>query len=198
MWKKFILTILLTGTAFLCIPAQKNGADTPRVVYRPADEAFKDEATGLIFNSRIGGYNKFAVSSNINPVYGTIIRYQNEVACGDIYIYSLDTLGSPVTQEAAEKEFKAVEKSIRTMPERSSLVESVVPKKDLGLELPEGFYGQRFLIRSNGEEMKSLLILFLCKGRIVKIRVSYPADDQQEVRAALLFCKEILKLSSRN
>lgn len=198
MWKKFILTVLLTGVVIPCVHTQESPQDAPRVVYLPADEAFKDESTGLTFNSRIGGYNKFAVSRNVNPVYGTIIRYQNEVAYGDVYIYSLDSQGKPVTQKAAEEEFQAVVKSIRTMSARNSLVESVIPKKDLGWELPAGVYGQRFLIKSNGEEIKSLLILFLCKGKIVKIRVSYPGDDQQEVQGAILFCKEILKLASRN
>lgn len=198
MWNKFILTVLLAGAVLPCVHTQEKTQDAPRVVYRPADEAFKDEATGLTFSSRISGYNKFAVSCNINPVYGTIIRYQNEVAYGDIYIYSLDSQGKPVTQKAAEEEFQAVVKSIRTMSARNSLVESVIPKKDLGLELPAGVYGQRFLIKSNGEEIKSLLILFLCKGKIVKVRVSYPGDDQQEVQGAIFFCKEILKLASRN
>ncbi len=198
MWKKFILTVLLTGAVSLCIHAQENTQDAPRVVYRPSEEAFKDESTALIFNSRIGGYNKFAVSNNINPVYGTTIRYQNEVACGDIYIYSLDTKGSPVTPEAAEKEFKAVKESIRTMPERCSLVKSVLLKKDFGLELPAGAYGQRFLIQSGDGEIKSLLILFLYKGKIIKIRASCPADDQQEIQEAVLFCKEILKLAAES
>lgn len=196
MWKKFILTVLLTGVVIPCVHTQESPQDAPRVVYLPADEAFKDESTGLTFNSRIGGYNKFAVSRNVNPVYGTIIRYQNEVACGDIYIYSLDSQGNPVSPEAAEKEFKDVVQTIRTMPERSSLVEAVTLKSDMGLELPAGAYGQRFQIKANGEEMKSLLILFLCNGKIVKIRVSYPADDQQEVQSALLFCQEILKLAT--
>lgn len=197
MWKKFILTVLLAGNAFLCVHTQEQKADAPKIVYRPADASFKDEFTGLIFKSRISGYNKFAVSCNVNPAYGTIIRYQNEVACGDVYIYSLDSKGNPVSPEAAEKEFKDVVQTIRTMPERSSLVEAVTLKSDTGLELPAGVYGQRFQIKANGEEMKSLLILFLYKGRIVKIRVSYPADDQQEVHEAILFCKEILKLSGR-
>ena len=197
MWKKFILTVLLAGAVLPCARAQEKTQDAPRVVYRPADEAFKDEATGLTFSSRISGYYKAAVSCNVNPAYGTIIRYQNEVPCGDIYIYSLDSQGKPVSQEAAEKEFTAVVQSIRTMPERSSLVESVIPKTDLGLELPAGAYGQRFVIKSNGEEMKSLLILFLCKGKIIKVRISYPADDQQEVQSAILFCKEILKFAEK-
>ena len=198
MWKKFILTVLLAGNAFLCVHTQEQKADAPKIVYRPADASFKDEFTGLIFKSRISGYNKFAVSCNVNPAYGTIIRYQNEVACGDVYIYSLDSKGNPLSPEAAKLEFDAVVKSIRTMPERSSLVESVTVKQETGLKLPSGVSGQCFKIRSHGEDMQSLLLMFLCKGKIIKLRVSCPADDLQEVQEALLFCKEILKLSGRN
>ncbi|MBO5202427.1 MAG: hypothetical protein J6C30_06830 [Lentisphaeria bacterium] len=198
MWKKLILTSLLAGTGLLWINAQESASDAPKVVHRPADEVFADESTGMKFGSRIGGYNKFAVSCNVNPVYGTIIRYQNEVACGDVYIYSLDSQGKPVAQKALDQEFAAVVQSIRTMPERSSLVESVTVKQETGLKLPSGVSGQCFKIRSNGEDMQSLLLMFLCKGKIIKLRVSCPADDLQEVQEALLFCKEILKLSGRN
>ena len=198
MWKKLILASLLAGTGLLWINAQEGTSDAPKVVYRPADEVFEDEVTGMKFGSRIGGYNKFAVSCNVNPVYGTIIRYQNEVACGDIYIYSLDSQGKPVTQKALDQEFAAVVQSIRTMPERSSLVESVTVKQETGLKLPSGVSGQCFKIRSHGEDMQSLLLMFLCKGKIIKLRVSCPADDLQEVQEMLLFCKEVMKLSGRN
>ena len=198
MWKKLILTSLLAGTGLLWINAQESASDAPKVVHRPADEVFADESTGMKFGSRIGGYTKFAVSCNVNPVYGTIIRYQNEVACGDVYIYSLDSQGKPVAQKALDQEFAAVVQSIRTMPERSSLVESVTVKQETGLKLPSGVSRQCFKIRSNGEDMQSLLLMFLCKGKIIKLRVSCPADDMQEVQEALLFCKEILKLSGLN
>lgn len=194
MWKKLVLISCLAGMVPLHSFAQEN-AEKPKVVYRPAEEVFEDESTGLKFISRISSYNKFAVSCNVNPVYGTIIRYQNEVACGDIYIYSLDSKGSPVTPDALQKEFADVVKSISSMPQRSSLIKAVTPESSTGIKLPAGVSGQCFRIKTGDGEMKSLLLMFLYKGKVIKIRASFPIADPQEEAEALLFCREILKLT---
>lgn len=195
MWKKSILASLLIGAVPLCIFA--GDAAGPEVEYRPADEVFKDEVTGLKFSNRVAAYSKFAVSCNVNPVYGNVVRYRSETACGDVYIYSLNSKGDPVAQDALGKEFSDVVKSICTMPERSSMVKSVAVVEMADLKLPPEILCRSFRIRTDSEEMKSLLVMLLYKGKIIKIRVSFPVDDPMAERDAIHFCKEILALTGR-
>lgn len=195
MWKKSILASLLIGAVSLCIFAGDTAE--PEIVYRPADEVFEDEVTGLKFSSRVAAYRKFAVSCNVNPEFGNVVRYRGGAACGDVYIYSLNSKGDPVTQDALVKEFADVVKSIRTMPERSSMVKSVAVVEMADLKLPPGVLCRSFRIQTDREEIKSLLVMLLYKGKIIKIRVSFPVDAPTEERNAILFSREILVLTGR-
>lgn len=176
-------------------PLPLNGAETIR---RPAAEEYREPATGLAFPGRMGAFLKTEAIENENPVFGVTIRYQNENAsCADIYLYSLDTSAVPAGKEAFRRECTGVEQRILLMGEKHSLIESVslLPPDDAEKNLPDGLFLRRFEIRLDGETVHSRLAMFLYGGKIVKLRVSYPAGDPGEKADAFLFEQELLKLA---
>ena len=96
---------LLTGAAagFLCLCGVL-AAWAQDVFLRPAMEEFIDKDTRLVFPAQVDTFQKVRVRKNENPVFGTVVRYENELgSCADVYIYSLDTSAKPVPQELFEK-----------------------------------------------------------------------------------------------
>ena len=196
MFRFFAKCVLFSaGILFpVLLPAGGEG-ETPEVIRRPADEVFVDDATGFRFFRRIGAYSKAAVSCSVNPAYGTIVRYQNEIAYGDVYIYSLDSHGTPVKQSDLDQEFEKVSKAILQLPQNSGLVKSVQTIADTPGKLPDGVRYRHFRICTEDDTMGSLMLMFLQNGRIVKIRVSYPVEDPLELQNAVRFYSTILQLA---
>ena len=96
---------LLIGTVagFLCLCGALS-AKAQDVFLRPAMEEFVDKDTRLVFPAQIDTFQKVRVRKNENPVFGTVVRYENESgACADVYIYSLDTDATPVRRDMFEK-----------------------------------------------------------------------------------------------
>lgn len=166
-----------------------------KIVHRSADEVYKDKKTGLEFPCQLGAYLKTRVSENVNPVIGTLILYQNEADfAADVCIYSLDTKGSPVTDDAFQLEVNRVVESIMNLPKRSRSIERVACGT-VSRIMPEKVAYHTFQIRAGGEDVTSCLMMFLCKGKIIKCRVSYPAGDPEETQAANDFFTAILKIA---
>lgn len=184
-FKRFLLSLaclLLTAAAAVppCVYAGTN------LIRRPADEAYTDADTKLVFPSRWGGFIKMEVIRNLNPVFGTTIRYQNENYSGaDVYIYCLGTKGGPVSEEQFRAECADVEKNILSMKQRSDIIESVrlLDARKAQAQAAGKIFRRSFEIVIDGEKNRSTLLMFLYRGRIVKCRITFP-DDSAEGAAA--------------
>ena len=79
---------LFTGAAagFLCL-CWVLSAEAQDIFLRPAMEAFVDKDTMLVFPAQVDTFQKVRVRKNENPVFGTVVRYENEDGtCADVYI----------------------------------------------------------------------------------------------------------------
>ena len=71
--------------AVLCLSAIVAVAQD--VFLRPALEDFIDKDTKLGFPAIVDTVQKVRVRKNENPVFGTVVRYENEAGtCADVYI----------------------------------------------------------------------------------------------------------------
>ena len=178
--KHLLLVVCLraAGAVPLCVHAETG------LIRRPADEAYTDADTKLVFPSRCGAFIKMEVVRNLNPVFGTTIRYQNENYSGaDVYIYCLGTKGDPVTEEQFRAECADVEKNILNMKQRSSIIESVRLLSAEKAQPAGRMFRRTFEIVIDGEKNRSTLLMFLYRGRIVKCRITFP-DDSADGAAA--------------
>ena len=132
---------LLTGAAagFLCLCAVLC-AVAQDVFLRPAMEAFVDKDTLLVFPAQIDTFQKVRVRKNENPVFGTVVRYENELgSCADVYIYSLDTAAKPVQQDAYEKHCLETDQGILNLSAQNPKIK-VEHIEAPGRKAPEGGY----------------------------------------------------------
>ncbi len=190
-----LLPVLLLFLVFPILRGTTDDEAAEKITFLPKNEAYTEPVTGALFPAAApGGYAKNQVSRHLNPVYGTVIRYSNENgACADVYVYSLDTGARPVTQEQMDAHYAEVRKTILDLPEKNGPVSSVsvVEEKMLFQDRPD-IRGTLFLMGVGEEETFSALVLFLCKGKIVKLRVSYPTDRTEEKAEANAFIQEII------
>ena len=71
---------------FLCFCGVLS-AGAQDIFLRPAMEAFVDKDTMLVFPAQVDTFQKVRVRKNENPVFGTVVRYENEAGtCADVYI----------------------------------------------------------------------------------------------------------------
>ncbi len=159
------------------------------VFRRSAGESYRDAETGLVFPSRVGEYLKTRVSLNQDPVFGTKIRYENEAGdCADVYLYALDSIGTPVEETAFERHFQETRDSILNLPKQTRLVKNVAVKPMTNAEAMP--HAALFRIRGRDEEFDSLLFMALFRGRVVKVRIS-AADNGDLPESAFEFVNEI-------
>ena len=79
---------LLSGAVagFLCLCGALS-AEAQDIFLRPAMESFVDKDTLLVFPAQVDTFQKVRVRKNENPVFGTVVRYENEAGtCADVYI----------------------------------------------------------------------------------------------------------------
>ncbi|MBR4717752.1 MAG: hypothetical protein IKP09_06810 [Lentisphaeria bacterium] len=172
---------LLTGAAagFLCLCAVLC-AVAQDVFLRPAMEAFVDKDTLLVFPAQIDTFQKVRVRKNENPVFGTVVRYENELgSCADVYIYSLDTAAKPVQQDAYEKHCLETDQGILNLSAQNPKIK-VEHIEAPGRKAPEGGYEMFYRIQNGSTRMDSVLFLALYKGKLVKVRISYSSEDIEE------------------
>ena len=120
------------------------------------------------------------------------VSYQTpDSPCADIYIYSLDTAASPVKEEDFSHACVRVHGNILNMQQNGSEINSV---REIALteKYPEGVYAKWYEVAVKGETISSHLLMFLRAGKIVKIRISFPADESGDLNDALLFERTIL------
>jgi len=188
-----LISLTVFGTEKTALPAVSN---------LPKDAPYLDEVTGVEFPACTGFFCKEIVKKNPNPVFGTLVRYANERgSCADVYIYSLNTVADPVAEKEFEAHFAETKENILSLaskPEDGHL-KSVSEKtmKSPANEWMEKIPSLRqatFLFGIAEDEYYSELHMFLCKGRIIKIRISYPSDIPEEAENAKEFLNALLSL----
>ena len=151
------------------------------VFLRPALEDFIDKDTKLVFPAIIDTFQKVRVRKNENPVFGTVVRYENESGtCADVYIYSLDTGAKAVRQDDFEKHFQETDEGILKLSEQNAKIKSVSRLEKPGRKTPGAGREALYRIDSVPAPMDSVLYLALYRGKLVKVRVSYSPDDAEE------------------
>ena len=190
---------LLTGVAagFLCLFGVLS-AEAQDIFLRPALEAFVDNDTLLVFPAQIDTFQKVRVRKNENPVFGTVVRYENEDGtCADVYIYSLDTGAKPVQQDMFEAHCRETDEGILKMPEQNPKITSVSHIAAPAGKTPEGGYEAHYRILSGSTHMDSILFLALYRGKLIKVRISYSPEDIDEAEHARLFVEAIASMLNR-
>lgn len=184
--------------AFLCLCGFLS-AEAQDVFLRPAMEEFIDKETMLVFPAIVDTFQKVRVRKNENPVFGTVVRYENEAGtCADVYIYSLDTGAREVRQDEFEKHFRETDQDILKMPEQNQKIKSAVPIEIPGRKVPAGGHEAHYRIQNGPVQMDSILFLALYKGKLVKLRISYSPDDQDEAAGACRFVDAIAAMLNRS
>lgn len=194
------------GAGLLCLCGTLSAA-AQDVFLRPAMESFIDKDTMLEFSAQIDTFQKVRVRKNENPVFGTVVRYENEAgSCADVYIYSLDTGAKAVSREMFEKHFRETDQDIMDMPKpksnpelnlSSQKIRSVSRIEAPGRTAPEGGFEAHYLIQNGSTPMISVLYLALYRGKLVKVRVSYSPEDQDENESAYKFIDAVAAMLTR-
>lgn len=162
------------------------------VFLRPALEDFIDKDTKLVFPAIVDTFQKVRVRKNENPVFGTVVRYENESGtCADVYIYSLDTGAKEVRADEFEKHFQETDQGILKLAEQNSRINAVTRLETPDRKTPGPGREARYRIDSLPDPMDSILYLALYHGKLVKLRVSYAPDDKDEAEHAGLFIDAI-------
>ena len=162
------------------------------VFLRPALEDFIDKDTKLVFPAIIDTFQKVRVRKNENPVFGTVVRYENESGtCADVYIYSLDTGAKEVRADDFEKHFLETDQGILKLAEQNSRIKAVSRLETPDRKTPGPGREARYRIESLPDPMDSILYLALYRGKLVKLRVSYAPDDKDEAEHAGLFIEAV-------
>lgn len=189
---RHILTGAAAGLLCLCGPLSAAAQD---VFLRPAMESFIDKDTMLEFSAQIDTFQKVRVRKNENPVFGTVIRYENEAgSCADVYIYSLDTGAKAVTREMFEKHCQETDQDIMDMPKGkpelklpTHRIRSVIRIEAPERNAPEGGFEAHYRIQNGSTLMNSVLYLALYRGKLVKVRVSHSPEYTDETESAYRF-----------
>ncbi|MBO4287021.1 MAG: hypothetical protein J5985_02510 [Kiritimatiellae bacterium] len=182
--RRNILFCLLA--AVLCLSAIVAFAQD--VFLRPALEDFIDKDTKLVFPAIVDTFQKVRVRKNENPVFGTVVRYENEAGtCADVYIYSLDTGAKEVGVDEFEKHFQETDQGILKLAEQNARIKAVTRLETPDRKTTGPGREARYRIDSVPDPMDSILYLALYHGKLVKLRVSYAPDDKDEAEHAGLF-----------
>ena len=95
-------------------------AEAQDVVSLPKETPYADDATGAVFPARIGSFAKTNVTKNLNPYYGTVIRYANDYgSSADVYIYALDLKTVNLSAEQWRKHYDEVKGNITHLTGKS-------------------------------------------------------------------------------
>jgi len=179
------------AAGFLCLCGMPRAA-AQDVFLRPAMETFVDKDTRLMFPALVDSFQKVRVRKNENPVFGTVVRYEDEAGtCADVYIYSLDTGAKAVRKDEFEKHFRETDEGILKMPEQNLKIQSVKHIEAPDRKAPETGHEAHYRIQSGSTQMDSILFLALFRGKLIKLRVSYSPDDKDEAAGAYRFIDAI-------
>lgn len=188
--KKLIFSAVIFSCVF-CAAAEKSIKSLPR------DATYKDGYTGVTFPAQVNEFRKTKVDINLNPVFGTAIRYADEFgSSADIYIYSLDTSETKVDMKLTERHFREVKSFITNMAMKKGPVSEIVVGSSYFLKNKDEVKGWRctFEITMSEEKYRSELLMFPFKGKIIKLRVSSPMDMERSETTSLEFMLKVIKI----
>ena len=184
------------GSLCLCCVLAAAAQD---VFLRPATEAFVDKDTLLVFPAQVDTFQKVRVRKNENPVFGTVVRYENELGtCADVYIYSLDTGAKPVRRDMYEKHCQETDQGILGLSDQNPKISVAHLEAAPGRKAPEGGYEAFYRIQNGSTQMDSVLYLGLYKGKLVKVRISYSPEDKDELTHACLFIDAVAAMLNKD
>jgi hypothetical protein len=187
-----------TAAGCLCLCGLLTAA-AQDIFRRPAMEAFVDKDTLLVFPAQIDTFQKVRVRKNENPVFGTVVRYENEAGtCADVYIYSLDTGAKPVQQDMYEKHCRETDQGILNLSAQNPKITVAHLEATPGRKAPEGGYEAFYRIQNGSTQMDSVLYLGLYKGKLVKVRISYSPEDKDELSHACLFTDAVAAMLNKD
>lgn len=194
---RFSRTLFLGAAAgFLCLCGVLTAA-AQDVFLRPAMEAFVDKDTLLVFPAQIDTFQKVRVRKNENPVFGTVVRYENELGtCADVYIYSLDTGAKPVQQDMYVKHCLETDQGILGLSAQNPKIK-VARLEAPARNAPEGGYETFYRIQNGSTQMDSVLFLALYKGKLIKVRISYSPEDNDELTHACIFIDAVAAMLNK-
>jgi len=193
---RILFTAAVAGLPCLC--GLLAAAATQGIFRRPAMEAFVDKDTLLVFPAQVDTFQKVRVRKNENPVFGTVVRYENEVgSCADVYIYSLDTGAKPVQRDMFEKHCQETDQGILNLSEQNPKINAVHLDVS-GRKAPEGAYEAFYRIRNGSTQMDSVLYLALYKGKLIKVRISYSPEDADELTHAAMFVDAVAAMLNKD
>ena len=194
---RFSRTLLIGSAAgFLCLCGVLTAA-AQDVFLRPATEAFVDKDTLLVFPAQVDTFQKVRVRKNENPVFGTVVRYENELGtCADVYIYSLDTGAKPVQQDMFVKHCLETDQGILNLSTQNPKIK-VARLEAPAHNAPEGGYETFYRIQNGSTQMDSVLYLTHYKGKLIKVRISYSPEDNDELTHACIFIDAVAALLNK-
>ena len=190
----------------LCYAAALFHGAAQDVVSLPKDTPYADDETGTVFPSRIGNFTKTSVTKNLNPYYGTVIRYANGYgASADVYIYALNLSTAKLSAEQWQKHYEEVKSDIAHLTGKSAPLGEIAILGEFLLKIPEETVAKLALDSpvagkrcsfsfSIGEyPFFSELVIFPVGSRIVKLRVTCSREIAAEKENALLFLNTVCR-----
>ncbi len=193
---KIRMSLAIIGVVLLSVcllPGCGKPGPEKTIIHKELDAPY-EASCGLVFFGQCGNFVKKEVHENLNPIYGTSVHYEaDEVTEADVYIYSLDTKGTDVNQKAFEKECASVVGNIlSTETKIDNLIEvKEIPSPE---KYPDGIFAKHFLYSAKkGINFETSLLMFLYKGKIIKVRITYPGGDIAIRDDAINFERSLLK-----
>ncbi|MDD2680267.1 MAG: hypothetical protein PHO03_05685 [Candidatus Omnitrophica bacterium] len=187
--KRVILTVILIILPVLCLG---------ETLTTPAS-GYLHSPTGILFPKDLGGFQLAGVTNyeETNPGYGIGLRYSNERAKIDVYLYTLrySSIPSGAQSLSVKAEFKAAVNAISELEKRGSYLnlEIIVPEETV-LIGKHGFLHARFTHFQEGFLNTSHLYLTGYKNYLLKIRITSLLGGEENEKMVADFLKAFSNL----
>ena len=156
-------------------------------------DSFSDQSTGISFPRYLGGLRRGTIRNfeRQQPGLGISVAYNAEpgvAATIYVYNYGLENIPNSVQQAEVTNQISQAERDLYEMEKRGryksvvKLSEGVVPLGRAEAPLARWAY---FSLNMEGIDTLSHLYLAVYKSHFIKIRFSYPGEEETEGKVAL-------------